>query len=156
MLLYECVVGFLEDRIVDSECFYNLIGDIENFVLVIFGFSITLFTVLYSFIYTKRDIVIEVDEKIKQKKDDLFSIRERSNAILIIIKFKSMNRHLSILTCLSFFTYLVSIFIKYYNMIFSFSLGCVCFLMILAIIIVIYVMIILVITHKDYTILTKI
>ena len=32
------------------ELYNNILGDIGNFVLVIFGFSVTLFTVLYSFI----------------------------------------------------------------------------------------------------------
>lgn len=43
----------------------NILGDIGNFSLVIFGFTATLFTVIYSFTINKRENLKEISDKIK-------------------------------------------------------------------------------------------
>lgn len=42
----------------------SILSDIGNFALVIFGFTATLFTVLYSFILGRREQLKEVSDRI--------------------------------------------------------------------------------------------
>ena len=48
----------------------NLLSDIGNFSLVVFGFTATLFTVIYSFIINKRENLKEISDKIKNGQID--------------------------------------------------------------------------------------
>lgn len=69
------------------------ISNVENFSMGIFGISVTIFTVLYSFITSKQDIGTELQEKILNSKA---SIEERTNYRIIsrqIRKYRKINRY---------------------------------------------------------------
>lgn len=69
------------------------ISNVENFSIGIFGISVTIFTVLYSFITSKQDMGTELQEKIFNSKA---SIEERTNYRIIsrqIKKYRKINRY---------------------------------------------------------------
>ena len=96
------------------ELYNNILGDIGNFVLVIFGFSVTLFTVLYSFIIGKRELLKEYSDKIKQGDQDILIHQRHSNAKKFIARFKKFNNHLIFTIFIDLIIYLTCIIMKYF------------------------------------------
>ncbi len=93
----------------------NILTDISNFSLVIFGFCATLYTVVYSFILNKKDSLSEIIELFKLgEKATLHTLKETSytNYIIRMRKFNSY-----IIFCLwsSLIIYSLSLIIKYFN-----------------------------------------
>jgi hypothetical protein len=84
----------------------TIINDICNFLLVIFGVSVTLFTVLYSFIFTKNEELKIINEQLKLGKDLISMTQRKTFCIMYISIWKVINYHLIILTCLTFLSYL--------------------------------------------------
>lgn len=138
------------------ELLNNILGDIGNFVLVIFGFSVTLFTVLYSFILNKREQLKEYSDKIKDGNKDALIFQRHSGALVFISNLKKFNRHLIVTIFIDLVVYLSCMFSKYFlfdenvKETITFMLG------ISAIIIVCYVSVMLVWTIRDYIKITKI
>ena len=138
------------------ELYNNILGDIGNFVLVVFGFSVTLFTVLYSFIISKREQLKEYSDKIKYGDKDPLTHQRHSNAKKFIERFKRFNIHLIVTIFLDLVTYIACMLIKYLTSelkskeIATFIIGILTFL------VIIYVAIMLIITIKDYLKITKI
>jgi hypothetical protein len=133
----------------------NLLGDIGSFVLVIFGFSVTLFTVLYSFIISKREQLKEYSDKIKAGEQDPLVYQRHSNAILFINSLKKFNRHLIIAIFIDFIVYLCCMFSKYLIHLESVKETFTIVLSITTIVIIVYVSAMLIMTVKDYLRLTK-
>jgi hypothetical protein len=133
----------------------NLLGDIGNFVLVIFGFSVTLFTVLYSFIINKRERLKEFSDIIKDGASDPLVYQRHSNATSIIRNLKGFNRHLIVGIFVDLFIYLCCMISKY--LISSEAIKEIMTICIggITIMILIYVASMLIITVKDYLTHTK-
>lgn len=89
----------------------SIIKDICNFQLSIFGISITLFTVLYSFILNKRDELRSYNEQIKTGTANPIITQKYNFAKSYIKKVKEVNRHLKRLVIISLLCYLISCFI---------------------------------------------
>lgn len=89
----------------------SIIKDICNFQLSIFGISITLFTVLYSFILNKRDELRSYNEQIKTGTANPIITQKYNFAKSYIKKIKEVNRHLKRLVIISLLCYLISCFI---------------------------------------------
>jgi hypothetical protein len=128
----------------------NLLSDIGGFVLVVFGFTITLFTVLYSFILSKRELLSEYSDQIKSKGSDPMLLQKNNNAKSIIIRLKNLNRHLIIIIFTTLSTYLLCMVTKYFV-----SNNCAKSIIIyisgiIVALIIIYVCIMLLVTIKDY------
>ena len=85
----------------------TIINDICNFLLVIFGVSVTLFTVLYSFIFTKNEELKVINEQLKHGKDVMNMTQRKTFCIMYISIWKGINHHLILMTCLTFFSYLI-------------------------------------------------
>lgn len=138
------------------ELYNSILGDIGNFVLVIFGFSVTLFTVLYSFILGRREQLKEYSDKIKIGDKNPLIHQRHSNAKKFIHRFKKFNTHLIFTIFVDLFIYFACISVKYFidNMrikeISTMILG------LLAFLIIIYVALMLTLTVKDYSRITKI
>jgi hypothetical protein len=93
----------------------DILGDITNFTLVIFGFSATLFTVIYSFILNKREYLKELSDLIKNGNSDPLVSQRISNTIQYISSMKKLNFQLIIGLCLSLLIFSICILIKYYQ-----------------------------------------
>jgi hypothetical protein len=138
------------------ELYNSILGDIGNFVLVVFGFSVTLFTVLYSFILGKREQLKEYGDKMKSGSQDPLIHQRHSNAKKFIERFKKFNNHLIVTLFIDLFVYLACMFIKYFidnirtKEISTLTIG------ISATFIIIYVALMLTLTVKDYLRITKI
>ena len=91
----------------------DILSDITNFSLVIFGFSATLFTVIYSFILNKREYLKELSDLIKNGNSDPLVSQRKTNTIQYITSMKKLNFQLIISLCLSLFIFLICIFSKY-------------------------------------------
>lgn len=89
----------------------SIIKDICNFQLSIFGISITLFTVLYSFILNKREELRSYNEQIKTGTANPIITQKYNFAKSYIKKVKEVNRHLKRLVIISLLCYLISCFI---------------------------------------------
>jgi hypothetical protein len=91
----------------------EILSDITNFSLVIFGFSATLFTVIYSFILNKREYLKELSDLIKNGNSDPLVSQRKTHTIQYITTMKKLNFQLIISLCLSLFIFSICIFSKY-------------------------------------------
>ena len=134
----------------------SILSDIGNFVLVIFGFTVTLFTVLYSFILSKREQLKEYSDRIKNGDKDPILHQKSTFAKSIINRLKRLSSHLIGIIAISFISYFFSLIIKYLidnkhtKECFVIGLGSITLLLI------VYVGIMLFVTIKDYIKNTKI
>lgn len=96
-----------------DETIINVFSDIANFNLSIFGISITVFTVLYAFLLSKKDYIRELNELIKQEKAPLYAVRRVSFALVHMRRWRSLNTHLAIIAFSSLFFYVINIIAKY-------------------------------------------
>lgn len=91
-------------KMFDMDLVNNILNDIWNFQLVIFGLAVTLFTVLFSFVIAKRDELRSISELIKNG-DNTISIKQKETfAIKYINRLKSINDNLLKLIIASFIT----------------------------------------------------
>jgi len=137
------------------ELFNNILADIGNFVLVIFGFSVTLFTVLYSFILSKKEQLIEYSDKIKKGNEDFIVNRRESNAKKIIDRLKKINNHLIIIIFVDFIIYVFCMGTKYIINSLNLKEPITIALGFTALVMAIYVFGMLIITVSDYLKITK-
>ena len=82
--------------------------DISNFLLILMGIALSLFTLLYSFILSKKDQLLELSFIIKQGNKDPLLIQKQNNAIRYIKKLKIYNDKLVLLILLTFIFSLIS------------------------------------------------
>lgn len=136
------------------EILQNILGDIGNFSLVIFGFSATLFTVFYSFILNKKEVLKELSNKIRIDNDPLLSQME-SNAILYIRKMKKMNIHVIISLFISLCVYVTSIIVKYFVSNQESKESLIRVLSLCSLLIILYIISMLITTVKSYMKTTK-
>ncbi|MFN3783129.1 MAG: hypothetical protein ACK4R6_04390 [Spirosomataceae bacterium] len=90
----------------------DVLNDICNFQLVVFGISVTIFTVLYSFIIAKRDDIKIVNEQIKLGNDSPTIKQKVAFSISYINQWRKVNFHVKIIIVISFITYLASLLTK--------------------------------------------
>jgi uncharacterized membrane protein len=138
------------------ELYNSILGDIGNFVLVVFGFSITLFTVLYSFIISKREQLKEYSDRIKKGDKDPLIHQRHSNAKKFIERFKKFNIHLIITIFIDLIVYVVCIGVKYFVSEMKTKELATIIIGIFSILVIIYVSVMLILTVKDYLKITKI
>lgn len=97
------------------ECLINILSDITNFALVIFGFCATLYTVIYSFILNKRELLVEISELIKLgEKVPLHTLKEVSYRNYIL-KMKKFNSYIILCLWSSLTIYVLSLIVKYFK-----------------------------------------
>ncbi len=93
----------------------NLLSDISNFALVIFGFCATLYTVIYSFILSKKESLNELNELIKLNIEvPLQTIKETSYKNYIN-RMRRFNFYIIYCLWCSLFIYITSLIIKYFK-----------------------------------------
>lgn len=128
----------------------DVLNDICNLQLVIFGIAVTIFTVLYSFIIAKRDDAMVVSEQIKLG-NDAPDIKQRvAFSVSYIKQWTKINAHVKTIVLLSALTYLIAIIAK--NLIEKGSVldFMVIALLALSLIIIVYISCLLAFIFKDY------
>lgn len=106
-----------------NEQITTLINQISNVQLALLGISITIFTVIYSFIINKKEELLIIASEIKSGNKSPLKLQKESFLIKNITKLKSVNNKLLVLVCYSFLyliyswissNFSVCISIKYY------------------------------------------
>ena len=134
----------------------DLFNDLWNFHLVLFGIALSIFTLLYSFILSKRDEIRNISEQVKSgDKNPLLSQKENF-AIKYIKRLKSINDKIVIIVILSLIFFIISwvfqrIIFDYYYCIKLYSLYVVSFITICLLIYLIYMFAIIYKYYKDET-----
>lgn len=138
------------------EILSNILSDISNFSLVIFGFCATLYTVFYSFILTKRDQLKELVDAEKNSILVPLSSQKQSNYIKYINNMKKFNKHIIICLLISIFLYLISTILKYLNIEGSIKKCIVIILISITLLLLFYILILIYRSIKIYSNSTKI
>jgi len=132
------------------EIFNDILSDIANFSLVVFGFTATLFTVLYSFIINKRENLKEFNDRIKGGEVNPILGQRISNALKYISNLRQMNLHLIFSLFFSLFIYASSISVKYIPDEINFKFYASIIIFTLTIVLIIHIIYLLIKTIKIY------
>ncbi|MCU0352043.1 MAG: hypothetical protein MUF43_14645 [Flavobacterium sp.] len=138
-----------------NETVISIISDVSNFNLGIFGISITVFTVLYAFILSRKDSLRDLNDIIKAGNDSPFLVQRVSFFSAHTKKWKELNNHLRNIILLSILFFFIGMVIKYIPMncttkFIAISIIC------LTIILSIYISTVLFLVFKNYNRTTKI
>jgi hypothetical protein len=102
--------------IVMNDVIIVILKNIGTFALTMFGVEMTIFTVVYSFIVSKRGYFKAITHEAKiQEKPSTYLNTEQKFAIEYMNKLKYLNRHIIILAIVSLVLYFVTLFIPYNN-----------------------------------------
>lgn len=97
------------------DCLENILSDISNFALVIFGFCATLYTVIYSFVLNKKESLDEISELIKLgEKVPLHTLKEVSYRNYIM-RMRKLNFYIILCLWFSLIIYVLSLIVKYFK-----------------------------------------
>lgn len=94
----------------DIQNINDLLNDIWNFQLILFGLAVTLFTVIYSFVITKRDELRSISDLIKNGDETVITKQKESFAKSYILRLKKINNYLSVLIIITFIISLIGWF----------------------------------------------
>lgn len=86
----------------------NILNDLWNFHLVLFGIALSLFTLLYSFILSKRDELRNISEQVKIGNNSPILTQKEVFAKKYITRLKSANNHSAIIIIVTFFLFVIS------------------------------------------------
>lgn len=86
----------------------NILNDLWNFHLVLFGIGLSIFTLLYSFILNKRDELRSISEQVKSGNNSPILAQKETFAKRYIIRLKSANNHSAIIILISFILFVIS------------------------------------------------
>lgn len=82
---------------------------IANFNLAIFGICFTIFTVIYSFLSSKKDSLLQLNESLKINNEDIISVKKFKLTQLLIAKWKRINLWVIILGSITLLFYLIAV-----------------------------------------------
>ena len=88
----------------------EILNDLWNFHLVLFGVALSIFTLLYSFILSKRDELKSISEQVKIGDKSPMLAQRESFAKKYIIRLKSANNHAALTILVTFILFLFSWF----------------------------------------------
>lgn len=129
--------------------FHNIISDVTNFNLAVFGISITVFTVLYAFILNRRDLIGEMNLAIKSGQASPSLIQKTSFFIKHIETWTRLNRHIIFTSVLSITLFSIGIFSKYLGSD-EYKKNVAIILIVLSLILLLYVVILILLIFKNY------
>ena len=86
----------------------KLFGDLSDFHLVLFGVSLTIFTLLYSFILSKREELKSISELVKTGDKSPILAQKESFAKKYITRFKTANQQTIYIILITFILFLSS------------------------------------------------
>ncbi|GAB4029633.1 hypothetical protein GCM10028774_01950 [Spirosoma jeollabukense] len=97
----------------ENKTILELLSDVANFNLTMFGISMSIFTVLYAFILSRKDSLRELSDIIKSTQASPSQMRRSSLFIMHTNKWTQLNSHLRNIVATSFLLYCTSIILKY-------------------------------------------
>lgn len=133
----------------------NILTDITNFFLVVLGISVTLFTVIYSFIVNKRDEVIKINDELIKGNSNPYLQQKKSFNILYIKNFKRWNKHLIGVALMSLLSFLLSFWVNRFMASCKSQLICFKILIILFLLVLIYLFFMIIFMYVDFNKRTK-
>ncbi len=86
----------------------DLLNDIWNFHLVLFGVALSIFTLLYSFILSKREELKSIADQVKAGDKSPLLIQRESFAKKYIKRLKSINDHAAVTIVITFILFFAS------------------------------------------------
>lgn len=86
--------------------------NIGTFSITMFGVEMTIFTVVYSFIVSKKSYLKEINWNINTSKQTPFLVSERKFAYSYITNLRKLNRHVIVLATLSLMLFIASLFLQ--------------------------------------------
>ena len=89
----------------------NILAELTNTNLVILGLSVTIFTVIYSFLVNKKNELNALNDKMRNNQSNPFDNQQKHFALTYIKKFKAVNQKLLHLIAGSSFLF-ITIFIS--------------------------------------------
>lgn len=98
----------------NTDVINSILSDFSNFALVFFGFSISLFTLLYSFVFSRRDNLKDYAEQKKLGNDDPILQQRIASARLFIKKMRGNILNLLITVVIELLGYLLCLWAKYF------------------------------------------
>lgn len=90
------------------ELLNEILNDFINFHLVIFGIALSIFTLLYSFILSKRDELKSISAQVKCGNTDPMLAMRESFAKAYIQRFRAINKHILIIACITFIEFILN------------------------------------------------
>lgn len=140
------------------ELINEILNDLWNFHLVLFGVALSIFTLLYSFILSKRDELKGISEQVKIGDKSPMLAKRESFAKKYIIRLKSANNHATLVILVTFilfvFAWFTQRFIPDCNV--QFKRISFCIISTLTILIILYSMFIFIKIYNHYKSETKI
>lgn len=141
----------------NSTIIESILSDICNFQLVVFGFSISIFTLLFSLIMNKRDQLKIYSDYFKNGNSSPEINQKIAFSVSYITRLKKINKYLVIQIFLSFFLYLLSWFNLRIVNIYCLKLTLFYIVVLLSFIIILFIIYFLIFTLlKEYYSSTKI
>ena len=86
----------------------ELYNDLWNFHLVLFGIALSIFTLLYSFILSKRDEIRNIAEQVKSGDKNPLLTQKENFAKKYINRLKSINDKIVVIVILSLIFFIIS------------------------------------------------
>lgn len=133
----------------------SILSDIANLALVLFGFSVSLFTVIYSFLISKRDELREYSDQLKKGNKDLLLAQRKTFARKYIGKFRKINNHLILNILIDLTIYIFSMSSKYLICDIELKKVMTWLISFISTLTLLYIITMLIITIKDYFQTTK-
>jgi len=96
-----------------TETAIAILSDVSNFTLGIFGISIGVFTVLYAFVLSRKDSLVELSNLIKKGDAPVFLIQREAFYLNHIRRWKKINVHLKVISIISLVFYILSMAVRY-------------------------------------------
>lgn len=138
-----------------NETIISLISDISNFNLGIFGISITVFTVLYAFILSRKDSLRDLNDIIKLGNDSPFLVQRVSFFANHSKNWKKLNNHIRNIIVTSIIFFFAGMLIKYLPLT-DITKTIAISIIILTLFLSIYIIIVLILVFKNYNKTTSI
>lgn len=95
------------------DIYKDLLSDISDFAIVVFGFCISLYTLLYSFILNKTDLLQDIAEEVKLGNLVVNKTQKETNYIRYIKRMRQINSYYIKCIWFSLIIYFLSLLVKY-------------------------------------------
>jgi hypothetical protein len=136
----------------------DILNDLWNLHLVLFGVGLTVFTLLYSFILNKRDELRSISDEVKRGNNSPMLAQREDFAISYITRLKKANKHSFIAIIITFCLFVSGWISERIILDSAYNVKLVCFWVISfsSCVVLIYIGLIILKMHKHYILETRI
>ena len=97
-----------------NELFTALLSDMSSFNFGVFSIALSIFTVLYAFILSRKDSLRDLNDIIKGGNNNLFLVQRVSFFASHTLRWKKINNNVAAIVFLSFCLYSSNVVLKYF------------------------------------------